>query len=200
MKSLGPIGVVLLAAGCSSRMGRCKAWLEEAGEPLLQRAVALSRALSLRPIVIVGHQNIVHERPCFPLLEATVRAQSWYAPDIVYLSGSVSPVDSLRVGLRSFPSVRGFFYWPIDTSGVDAVVLQMLMGEYNDDNVVRPIFRSRGGHPALFGKNIVPRLMSKEADQGARNLLRCHPDMVVDVAVETARLSAALNTPEHYAG
>lgn len=48
------LSAVILAGGESKRMGRDKAWVEWAGQPLLPRAVETIRALGVREILISG--------------------------------------------------------------------------------------------------------------------------------------------------
>ena len=48
------VSAVILAGGQSSRMGRDKAWVEAAGQPLIRRALGTARAAGITDIFISG--------------------------------------------------------------------------------------------------------------------------------------------------
>ena len=60
---------VILAGGESKRMGRDKAWVELAGEPLIARQIGILKALNPEQLFISGPTNRGYERFGHPVLE-----------------------------------------------------------------------------------------------------------------------------------
>jgi molybdopterin-guanine dinucleotide biosynthesis protein A len=53
-----PLGAVILAGGRSSRMGRDKAWIEWAGQPLIAHALEKVRRLGVAEVFISGRPDV----------------------------------------------------------------------------------------------------------------------------------------------
>jgi len=61
-----------------------------------------------------------------------------------------------------------------------------------------PSFEDRRGHPAGFGRDTWQALRNAPAAEGARSVLRSHPEWITHVAGEPGSVTG-VNTPEDYA-
>ena len=164
--AVAAVAGILLAAGEGRRLGRPKALVEIAGEPLARRGVALLRDGGAAPIVVVTGAVAVDLPGVL-----TVHNPDWR-------SGMGS---SLAAGLAAMPDRA--------TAAVIALVDQPLVGP----EAVRRLIAAHaaGASVAVAASQGAPRnpvLLAREhwpgvialavGDAGARPFLRAHPDLV----------------------
>ena len=97
--------------------------------------------------------------------------------------------SSLRVGLDVAgrdPGAEAAFIVMGDQPGIDPAVVDALLERHRSSAapVVVPKYRYVRGHPVLIARELWPRMMSLEGDQGGRNLLQAHPEWVDEVWFE----------------
>jgi molybdenum cofactor cytidylyltransferase len=65
--------------------------------------------------------------------------------------------------------------------------------------MVVPVYKGRRGHPVGFDlRRYRGELSTLSADQGARSILRSHPEDVLELAVDDPGVLADIDTPEDY--
>ncbi|HEU5419978.1 MAG TPA: nucleotidyltransferase family protein [Streptosporangiaceae bacterium] len=157
---------ILLAAGEGSRLGRPKALVDVAGQPLAARGVELLRAGGAAPVIVVTGAADVDLAGVI-----TVHNPRW----------RTGMGSSLAAGLATVPDSC--------TAAVIALVDQPLVGA---ESVSRLIAAHRGGAgvvvAAYSGQPRNPVLLGRQhwaevtelavGDAGARRFLRAHPDLV----------------------
>lgn len=181
---------IVLAAGASSRMGRCKAslpWLE--GKTLLAYQVQQWLLAGFSPVVVLGSHNCDREQHC-PLGTNVV-----INPD-----PSVGKTSSILIGLQHVPK-----NWRVlAISAVDqpraAKVYQKLLQEhiYHSAAITVPTYQGKAGHPPLFSAKMQPHLANlREETLGLRQLMKCYAE-IQKVEFDTSNVLVDLNTPESY--
>lgn len=165
----GSVSGVVLAAGLSTRFeagGRPPKQLYRiGGEPLVRRVCRAALDSGLAEVVLVtGHarRRVMEEVADFDL--RTVHNASF--PD--------GQSTSVRCGLSAVANgVEGAMFLPVDQPGLDAAVIDRLLGAFNGPgSIVVPTFRGRRGAPVTFGRDWFTRLEGLRGDEGARPLLR----------------------------
>lgn len=188
-------GVVLLAAGGSTRMGRPKQLLPLEGKPLIVRAAEAALASPAWPIVVVlGAQADA-------IRLALARLPVLIAENPTWAEGMAS---SLRAGLGVLDAfstqVDAALFALCDQPAFSADTIRQLIAAQRDTG--RSIVAARyGGHlgaPALFVRSHFHALTTLTGDQGARQLLVNAPPETVAV-VELPELAVDLDTPADYA-
>ena len=184
-------GLVLLAAGASTRMGRPKQLLEIGGVPLVRRAALAALASSARPIVVVLGANAALIRPQLAdLFVLLVENPAW--PEGM---GS-----SLRCGMQAMlaaaPALDGVIVALADQPQFSGAIIEQLRARQRETG--KSIVASgteQAGPPALFLRQHFPDLLACHGDSGARFLLKAQ-------ATSVARLDlgdqADLDTPADY--
>ncbi len=198
---LGPVDVILLAAGGSSRLGRPKQLLP-LGERTLVEVVAdqALRSQARRVTVVLGAQA---DR-LIPLLEK------------LELSVCLNPAwesglgCSIRVGMEhllnmSRPRPQAVVCLAVDQPLVTSQTIDGLIKEAvaSQARIVASSYAGTVGVPALFQAFFFPQLLQLDGDQGARSLIHQHrsqvklfpfPEGAVDIDTEKdyARLLARL--------
>ena len=168
---LATVGLLLLAAGSSSRLARPKQLLPYQGQTLLRHAAEVAAASPCRPLVLVTgalHDELLPEIDGLPF--HVVRNDAWADG----MGGSIA------AGLQELESA-------FEVHNVDAVVVMLcdqplltpeLIGELivqfqaTNQPVVASAYAGTQGVPALFGREVFPQLLALRGAAGARELLQ----------------------------
>ncbi len=91
---------------------------------------------------------------------------------------------SLCAGLRSVDrSAHAVCFVPCDQPFLDAETVDRLVRSFDPDRrpIVVPTFEGRRAAPVLFARRFFEELLAIEGDQGGRQLLSKHADLVAEV-------------------
>ncbi len=170
-KARGKIGLILLAAGESARLGQPKQLLVHNGKTLLQHSVEVARVSVASPVIIVLGANAARIKDeMFCLDEPVVVNSAW----------KEGMASSIRCGVNAFiemnPSSDGIVLMVCDQPYVSAAQINHLIAVHYDTGspVVASAYAGTVGPPTLFHKNIFPELLQLTGDAGARSLLNKH--------------------------
>lgn len=196
--SVSSIGIILLAAGASTRMGEPKQLLKFEGETLLHRAVRVALETQHRPVVVVlGAQSDVLQDEIDSTDARVVVNQSWR-------EGMGS---SIRCGLQTLEAathdeIEAVIVLLCDQPYITGEALNRLVGAYSAGRtpLVVSAYEARGektlGVPALFGRALFLELMSLEGASGAKSVVARYASKAVSVAMPEAAFD--VDTPDDY--
>ncbi|MET8231621.1 NTP transferase domain-containing protein [Micromonospora sp. NPDC005298] len=177
---------LLLAAGPGRRYGRPKALVEFDGEPLVRRAIRLLVDGGCAPVHVVLGAG-ADEVPDLPGA-VPVRHDGW----------SEGLGSSLRRGLASLAAdVPAAVVALVDQPLLSPVAVHRVRAAYAAGAVVAvATYAGRLGHPVLLGRNTWP-LLDRYAvgDRGARDLLRHHSELVLEVPCDDVGSPVDVDTP-----
>ncbi|GEL75252.1 nucleotidyltransferase family protein [Myxococcus virescens] len=173
------VGVVLLAAGGSSRLGHPKQLVRYQGSTLVRRAAEAAASLRCGPVVVVlGASRDAVAAELTGLAVRTVDHADWAA----------GPGGSLRAGLGALretepPALDAVLVLLCDQLRVDAAHLRTLLDTFERTraSVVASAYEDTRGVPALFARDVFPELEALSPDQGARGVIARVASRVVDV-------------------
>lgn len=174
------LAALILAAGGSRRLGRPKQLEPWGPTTLLGHVVARARAMPVDEVwVVIGAES---ER----ILSEVDLAGCGVIENPEWEDGLAS---SLRVGLDALTRLSRAEAALIligDQPEVAPEVVEGLAAEYTRSraSAIVPKYRYTWGNPVLVDRSLWPRLMSMEGDEGARRLLRAHPEWVQEVWFE----------------
>ena len=187
------VGIVLMAAGRSSRMGDGaghKLLAEFDGEPLVRRIA--ERALASRAEFLVAVTGYRGEDIAAVLegLDVTLAEN----PD--YASGMAS---SLKVGVTALgDELSGIMILLGDMPKLEAAHIDLLLGAFEENDgeaIIRAADGDHRGNPAILPARLVPQIMKLEGDVGARALIEQSGLPVIDIDIgPAARID--VDTPE----
>jgi CTP:molybdopterin cytidylyltransferase MocA len=195
-------GVVLLAAGASTRMGRPKQLIEIGGRPLLVRAVEAALASAAWPVVVVLGANAERIRPVL------ARHPVLVADNPAWAEGMAS---TLRTGVETLQAfsraLDGALIAVADQPAFSTEVIARLEAAHRAMVRPGPVPAGRGltaaryagrlGVPALFGRGHFAALAALTGEGGARQYLADHAAGAT--AVDLPELALDLDTPEDLA-
>lgn len=187
-------GLIILAAGPSSRMGQPKQLLPLAGQPLLLRVVDAALASAAWPVVVVLGAEAEKIRPLL------TRRPVLVAENPAWAEGMASSVRTGIAMLQQFSrSLDAALITLCDQPAFSADVIARLVQRQRATgrSIVAAHYNGRNAAPALFLRQHFPALAALTGEEGARALLNAHPELV---AVENLpELAVDLDTPADYA-
>jgi 4-nitrophenyl phosphatase len=186
------VAAVVLAAGASTRFGRCKQLLDWKGKPLLVHTVDMALSAGLDPVIaVLGCQA---DETTAALGERPVQAlMNWRWED--------GMSTSVQTGLAAVPpQAEAALFLQCDQPLIGAGLLQAIVARFEDTGaaIVHPTHAGRRSTPVLFARRLFPELSAVSGDEGGRSLIKGHPEDVATVAVEDPRALVDVDTPEDY--
>jgi molybdenum cofactor cytidylyltransferase len=185
------IGIIILAAGSSSRLGQPKQQIEVAGKSLLERTTQAALDSGARPIMIVlGNQAPTHKKVIEALPVSIVINKDW----------SKGMGSSLKAGIESLlkdhPETEAIIISVCDQPYLTAHHLKKLISVYSNtaSKIVTSHYKGTNGVPALFSKSLFQKLLQVEDDEGARKIIRQHTGTIALVPFEKGEID--IDTPE----
>ena len=168
-------GIIILAAGSSSRLGRPKQLLRYKDQSLLQHIVniALEAAIG-QVIVVLGAEADLLKKELDETKIITVINKDWQ-------EGMGS---SIRFGLQQFmerfPDAEGVIFTVCDQPFITSSLLCELIANYQQTKnpVIASVYEDTKGTPAFFHRDIFPELSTLKADKGAKQIINNHKDQM----------------------
>lgn len=187
------LAAVILAAGCSTRMGQFKPLLPIAGTTVVAHVVAMFRAAGVERIgVVTGH--------CAEQIEPVVsRLGATPIRNLEYQQGMYS---SIQAGIASLPAtVDGCFLLPADVPLVRPESVTALAQAFaaRPAPITYPRFNGQRGHPPLVSNALFAEILAGKGEGGLRELLRKYQSDSADVDVLDEGVLLDMDTPEDYA-
>jgi len=171
------IGLILLAAGASTRLGQPKQLLPYLGQTLIRRAAETAVATGCQPIVLVTgalHEELLAEVVDLPV--QAVRNTAW----------ATGMGSSIQVGLTFMENLgqplQAVLVTLSDQPLVSPELLQELIQHHQTTQalIVATEYGGTHGVPALFAAEVFPDLRELAGNTGARKLIATR-DATVEV-------------------
>lgn len=188
-----PWGIILLAAGASSRLGKPKQLLSFNGRTLLHnaaRAAVSSGADAIAVVLGACVSDIQDEVKDLPV-------------DIVinkeYEKGMASSmVTGLHFLIKKYPALDGIVMMLCDQPFADAGHIRKLVDMHHTSGrpIVTSFYKGRKGVPAFFHKELFPELLQLKGDGGARDIIMKHGNESASVPFPLGAID--IDTPEDY--
>jgi molybdenum cofactor cytidylyltransferase len=194
MIQVKPTAGIILAAGESKRFGRPKQLLQLKDRCLVEWVLdaALASELS-RIILVLGHAREKIQKALGEKLRHA-KLQTEINPN--YQKGQS---HSLQIGLssviNSFPAVM---FLLADQPLVDAATINCLLHKFwsEEKDICVPVFRGRRGNPSIFSEKFYKHIMKIRGDTGARQIIKTHPERVLEIEIKNPLLFSDVDTPE----
>ena len=163
----GKIGIVLLAAGESSRLGRPKQLLVYQGKTLLERAMESVLGSKAAHLVLVLGANA-------SLIQKQMNIG--HIPFLVNANWEKGMSGSMRIGLSFLMDqyqIDAAIIMLVDQPFADSTLLDKLIDQFQKGNkgIIASSYRNTLGVPALFNKKYFPELLALREKQGAKKII-----------------------------
>lgn len=171
-------GIIILAAGSSSRLGQPKQLLMCKNKTLLQHAIDEATAISdCLVIVVVGAKKD----------EIVSKIHFSSAQFIDNKNWSEGMSSSIRIGLSALikenPSLHSVIIMLCDQPFVSSQLLQQIREAEasSDKGIVASFYKETAGVPALFTSKYFEQLLSLQGNEGAKKIVMLNGDDVATV-------------------
>ena len=187
------IASIVLAAGCSSRMGPRNKLLESiGGEPMVRRVAAVANGSGAKPVIVVTGYEAAEVGAALHGLGVTVILNLEYADGLS---------TSLRAGVNALPTgIDGALILLGDMPEVEDSVLRALMAAFTGGSTICvPECHGRKGNPVLWGSRYFPEMMELTGDAGAKPLMARHQAQLIEIEVATDSIFRDVDAPDDLA-
>ena len=191
-------GVVILAAGLSSRMKDFKPLLPVDGRPAIEGLVETAKAAGLTDVTVVtGHNRNA-------LAETLLRLGVSEAYNGDYESGMFSSVQTGLAKARQ-SGKEGYLLMPVDCPLISVSVMRAVMdkvteaGETSSDAFAVALFEGKKGHPLYIPAARIDEIVSAGGEGGLAAITDKYADTMIRVETGEEGCLLDMDTPAGYA-
>lgn len=188
------IGIVILAAGASTRMGTPKQLLRYQDRSLLRHTIEVAIASVCRPIVVVLGANVQLIRSDISQLSIQI------VENLQWTEGMSS---SIGVGIQelktSCPEVEAVIVTLCDQPFISTKIINQLASAYHSTNqpIIACKYAETLGVPALFSDRLFSELITLTGGEGAKQVINKHSQEVFSISFPEGAMD--IDTPKEYA-
>jgi molybdenum cofactor cytidylyltransferase len=186
------VGILILAAGSSSRMGTSKQLLLVNGEVLLINTIKTAVKTGLQNILVVLGSDDEHHRKAIKDLPVKIAFNSKWVKGM----GS-----SVKVGLKHFHAQnnnKAIIILVCDQPLLSAKIILSLIEKHKTSgkSIIASGYANTFGVPAFFTSGFFPALLALKNDQGAKKIIFENPSEVDFIEFPQGEID--LDTPDDY--
>lgn len=187
------IAGIILAAGSSRRMGQPKQLLPLAGKPMVWHVATAACQSSLDAVFLITGASADAVRTAVEGLPLTlVHNANWE-------SGQAS---SVTTGLKELAEdTKAVMFLLADQPLITPDLIDSLITAYQNStrSIISPAHAGQRGNPVLFGCREWKKTLSQlSGDEGARGIIACHPEALLQVPVDSAKFFWDVDTKTDY--
>ena len=169
-------GIIILAAGSSSRLGQPKQNLLYKGKTLLKNAIDTASSSLCKPVIVVLGANADVIKPTIENLPVSIlQNEEWR-------EGMAS---SIRLGITELkkiePKATSVVLMLCDQPFVNAESINKLVQSQSKKGIVACAYNDTIGVPVLFDKFYFDELLKLKGQEGAKALLTKYPDDIAKI-------------------
>ncbi len=164
MNNQKEIAGLILSAGFSKRMGSFKPLLELNGTEFINVVTAKLRKVCEKTIIVTGHKggqvvNSVNEK-------FSSEHDQKEKGKIIFVNNEDSArgmFSSLKLGVSQIESFDWVLYHFVDQPQIPQDFYTQFVDQVNDNyDWIQPVYEGKKGHPILFGKIVMQKILEKE--------------------------------------
>jgi molybdenum cofactor cytidylyltransferase len=182
------IAGLILAAGCSSRMGdENKLMMPFQGKPMLKHVVNASLNSNMtQTFVVVGHQsseikNLVQSDDI-----QCVENEQW----------ETGMASSIVAGISQLKQFDGFLILLGDMPLVTPELINEIIFHGSADKIVIPIKDGLHGNPVFFGSKFRDELLTLYGDSGAKKVIQDNLSSMIKIEIQSNTIFKDYDTKE----
>jgi molybdenum cofactor cytidylyltransferase len=188
---MNDIGLVLLAAGNSTRMGSAKQLLSYEGKPLVRHAAEEALASVCQPVFVVLGSRVAEIRPVLDGLAVEILENSRWAEGMG---------TSIHAGVEAAAArnLNGVILALADQPLVTHRILDRLVETHQSSGqpIVASQYAGTVGVPVFFSREFFANLLALEPGQGCKGLILSHAGQAI--RLDCPEAEADIDTPQDY--
>lgn len=187
------IGVVIPAAGSSSRLGQPKQLLQFQNKTFLQRILDIAIPFNFTPSVLIlgAHADQIRDDTHLDNI-TTIYNEHW--PEGIASSIRLGVSESIKLN----ESLENILFLLSDQPFVTTELIEELIQKHTngDQRITACRYKENIGVPAIFGKTFFTRLMDLKGDAGAKKIIARNREQVDSIVFKDG--SFDVDTEEDY--
>lgn len=175
---------IILAAGLSSRMGKCKMLLEVGGKTIIESCVNSMYDYCSHIIVVSGYNHTIIKELLKPYKKVTVVFNK------NYLEGMFS---SVKIGIKKIRGDRFFLIpgdYPLIRKDTYKELIRCKAG------IVIATYNGKQGHPILVDSRLIYDVLENTSYESMRDFIKMHDSTCIEVMDEGILMD--VDTPYDY--
>ncbi len=186
-------GLILLAAGASTRLGQPKQLLEYEGQTLIKHAIDTALQVIPTPLIVVLGANA-------ELLKNEISSSKVHIVNNPNWEEGMS--SSIRCGLHTLlkisPAIDNVILMVCDQPYVSASLIKSLIAEREQalKGIIACTYKNTLGTPVLLNKKYFSQLLNLNGAEGAKKLIKKFPDDVSTISFPLGFID--IDTAEEY--
>ena len=186
------VSAILLAAGQSKRMGEPKQLMPFGQSTILEQATdnLLNSAVD-EVIVVLGYRA--------EEMKKTIAAKP--VKIVINPNYQQGMSTSITAGLNLIDSQAQAVMLALgDQPSVNSQIINRLIEEFyhHDKGIVLPTYHGKRGHPTIFAIKYKPELLKLTGDVGAREIIKDHPQDILEVVADSESVISDIDTKSDY--
>ena len=193
------VGVIILAAGASTRMGSPKQLLPYKGRPLIRHAVEQALASNAEQVFVVLGANAAVVGQCALDSCAKVVSPASFLTLVENPNWQEGMGTSIRAGLEAAANFDAVIIALADQPLVGPQILNTLIATHQQTRkpIVAASYSGIAGVPALFTRELFPQLLQLPPAAGCKGLIESHA--AESVLIDCPEGALDIDTPDDYA-
>lgn len=186
------VSAILLAAGESKRMGEPKQLMPLGKTTILEQTIdnLLGSRVS-EVIVVLGYRaEEAMKKIAVKPIKITINPAYHRGMSTSIVTGLNSVDDRAQAVMLALA----------DQPLIDSQTINRLIAEFLSHNkgIAIPVYCGRRGHPVIFAIKYKEELLELTGDVGGRQIIRQHPDDILEVAVNSESIITDIDTTSDY--
>jgi molybdenum cofactor cytidylyltransferase len=185
-------GIIILAAGNSSRLGEPKQLLEYKGKSLLHHVTRQALKMTGAVVVVSGSNNNLIENELKNLQVITVYNPEWQEGMGASIRAGVEKI------INEFPVIENLIISVCDQPFINSSVFSELMTKHKEDQkgIIASAYAGVLGTPVMFDRKYFDELSKLSGNEGAKKLLHVFSRDVGSINFEKGRID--IDTKDDY--
>ena len=190
------VGIIILAAGASTRMGSPKQLLSYQGESLVNKTIKQAIASVCHPVMLVlgaNSESILSQLEQIQLPNLIiVENPDWQ------LGMSASICWGMTALVDNYPTIEAVVITVCDQPFLNAEIINNLVESYHSTNqqIIACEYADTLGVPVLFSRKYFSELANLTQDMGARKLIKIYKNDVFSIRFPLGAID--IDTPQNY--
>jgi len=188
-------GIIILAAGNSSRMGKPKQFLNYQGKTFLETVSDEAVKTSYRPIIVVLGAYAEE------ILKKHQNPEISYRMNNNWESGMSSSIYAgLSALLEQHQHIDNVIIAVADQVFITSIIFEQLLVQHQltHKNIVASQYAQTIGTPVLFHKHYFPELLALSGNDGAKSMLKKYKEDAAAIEFELGHIDIDTETDYHH--